>query len=104
MDFTQQLFRFSPPTRFGTRYRKDFESSELVRCFCHANLVSLSHSGDRIVSARAASLDGYSLDIQAEHFILAMGGIENARFFTRGRHFNSAQQVAPRAGWSAERW
>lgn len=85
MDFTQRLFRFSPPTRFGTRYRGDFESSESIHCFYQANLVSISHSGDRIVSARAASLDGRTLDIEAEHFILAMGGIETARFLLHTR-------------------
>jgi len=80
MAFTQQLFRFSPPTRFGTRYRKDIETSELSHCFCQANLVSLKHTGDRIVSAQAVNLSGDKLEIKADHFILAMGGIENARF------------------------
>ena len=85
MAFTQQLFRFSPPTRFGTRYREDIQSSELSRCFCAASLVSLGHKGDRIVSARAVNLDGDSLDIKADHFILAMGGIENTRFLLHTR-------------------
>ena len=85
MAFTQQLFRFSPPTRFGTRYREDIENSEPVQCFCLANLVSLVHQGDRIVSARAVSLDGDSLEVRADHFILAMGGIENARFLLHTR-------------------
>jgi hypothetical protein len=88
MAFTQQLFRFSPPTRFGTRYREDIENSESVQCFCQANLVSLTHEGDRIVSARAASLDGDSLEVQADHFILAMGGVENARFLLHTRDDN----------------
>jgi choline dehydrogenase-like flavoprotein len=85
MAFTQQLFRFSPPTRFGSRYLEDIRASELVRCFCQANLVSLSHAGDQIVSAHAMSLDGDRLEIQADHFVLAMGGVENARFLLHTR-------------------
>jgi hypothetical protein len=80
MAFTQDLLRFSPPTRFGTRYRHDIEESPHVRCFCHANLVSLQHQGDRIVSATARNLDGNSLEVRADHFVLAMGGLEIPRF------------------------
>ena len=85
MNFTQQLFRFSPPTRFGTRYKGNIETSELIQCICNASLVSLSHSGDRIESAIAGNLEGNTLEIHADHFIIAMGGIENARFLLHSR-------------------
>jgi len=88
MAFTQELLRFSPPTRFGTRYRKDIDGNQEIRCFCHANLVSLKHQGDRIVSARAMNLDGNGLEIRADHFVLAMGGLENARFLLHTRDDN----------------
>ena len=88
MAFTQDLMRFSPPTRFGSRYLEDITNNTFVQCYCRANLVSLSHQADRIVSARAVNLDGDSMEIQAQHFILAMGGIEIARFLLHTRDDN----------------
>jgi len=79
-EFTAQCFRFSPPTRFGKRYMEDIQNSDLVRCIYDATLVSFELTGDSIRSAGAASLGGDLLAVEADQFILAMGGIENARF------------------------
>jgi len=79
-EFSTGIFRFSPPTRFGKRYLEAIENNELVHCFNNANLVSLEFTGDSIKAAHAANLSGDSLEIRADQFILAMGGIENARF------------------------
>jgi len=79
-DFTTRLFRFSPPTRFGTRYREAVADHALVHCITDAGLIHLAVTGDGVRQARAASPDGATLDIAAERFVLAMGGIENARF------------------------
>jgi choline dehydrogenase-like flavoprotein len=79
-EFTDQCFRFSPPTMFGRRYKEDIQNSDLVRCIYDATLVSLKITGDSIRSVSAVSLGGDVLEVEADHFILAMGGIENARF------------------------
>ncbi len=76
---SQGLFRFSPPTRFGTRYLAEIEAQENLTCVLGANLVALERAGDQIRSASFRSLDGATVRVGAPRFVLAMGGIENAR-------------------------
>jgi 2-polyprenyl-6-methoxyphenol hydroxylase-like FAD-dependent oxidoreductase len=78
--FTTRIFRFSPPTRFGDRYGAEIGESDQVHCICRAALLSLGHDGRRITHAIAGSLDGERLEVHADHFVLAMGGIEVTRF------------------------
>ena len=76
-----RFFHFSPPTRFGTRYRSDLISSRNVTLLLHGNALSLEvDSGGRQVKRVIVSgLDGPSFAIESRFFILACGGIENAR-------------------------
>lgn len=78
--FTIRLFRFSPPTRFGPRYRDAIESSELIQCVTDATLVAMDSDANTVTTAHAASLGGEKVKVVADRFVLAMGGIENARF------------------------
>lgn len=75
----EHLFRFSPPTRFGTRYADELAQQENLDCLLHANLFALQRKGDRIVSISAKPLDGKTLAVHADRFVLALGGLENAR-------------------------
>jgi choline dehydrogenase-like flavoprotein len=78
--FTTRLFRFSPPTRFGPRYRDAIESSNLVQCVTDATLVAMDSDAETVTSVYAASPGGAQVKVIANRFVLAMGGIENARF------------------------
>jgi hypothetical protein len=78
--FRHRLFRFSPPTRFGTRYRDALEDHERIDCRVHLNLVALEQGDGYVRSAHAMTLDGRSCEIRARRFVVAMGGVENARF------------------------
>jgi len=78
--FRHGLFRFSPPTQFGLRYRDDLASNENIDCRVNLNLVELEQSASTVRSARAITINGRSCQIRAQHFVLAMGGVENARF------------------------
>jgi len=87
---TQHLFRFSPPTRFGTRYAADLEQQENLTCLLHANLFALEQQGDRIVSAQIRALDGTPKTVKAKHFVLALGGMETTRMLLNLRGDASA--------------
>ncbi len=78
--FRHGLFRFSPPTRFGSRYRDDLASNDNIDCRVNLNLVELEQSDSTVRSARATTVNGRSCQIRAQHFVIAMGGVENARF------------------------
>lgn len=78
--FGHRVFRFSPPTRFGERYADALERNDNIDCRVNLNLVSLDQSDSRVQSARAVTLDGQSCTVRADQFVIAMGGVENARF------------------------
>ena len=78
--FVNRLFRFSPPTRFGTRYRDQLASSDDIDCRVNLNLTTLIQSDSGVRSATAITMDGKQCEIRAEHFVVAMGGVENPRF------------------------
>lgn len=78
--FSNRVFRFSPPTRFGTRYRGDIEASENIDCRVNLNAVELIQGDDNVRAVIARTTAGEQCTVRARHFVLAMGGIENARF------------------------
>lgn len=78
--FRHGVFRFSPPTRFGTRYREALSGADNIDCRVNLNLVELDHSDGLVRSARAVTLEGGACTVRASHFVIAMGGVENARF------------------------
>jgi len=79
--FVHRRYHRSPPTRFGTRYRKELLEAKNVTLFLHANLtrLALGSSGQQVKSADVSTLGGKSHQVTAKVFILATGGIENAR-------------------------
>jgi choline dehydrogenase-like flavoprotein len=75
------LFHYSPPSRFGKVYRDDLASIEGLSVYLNANLIDIetSDSADRVTGLKLACLDGKQFRARAKHFVLAAGGIENAR-------------------------
>lgn len=73
------VYRFSPPTRFGERYRGDLGASSTTRVLLGANVVEVVESGGRVGSIRVRTLAGNAFSVHAEHFVLATGGLEVPR-------------------------
>ena len=76
-----KYFRFSPPTRFGEVYLGAVKEAETLQCVLNATATHFdfdSNGSARVVYAR--SLDGHSVAIRAGSFVVALGGIENARY------------------------
>lgn len=72
---------FSPPTRFGRRYAKTLEQSQNVTVYLNATAtdVRLDPNGNVVDVIEAATPIGNRFTIDARHYVLAGGGIENAR-------------------------
>ena len=71
----------SRPINFGEVHRARLERSPNIRVLLHANLLEF-HANDnasRVEHASVAGLDGTTASVRARHFVLACGGIENAR-------------------------
>jgi choline dehydrogenase-like flavoprotein len=73
--------RFSPPTCFGKAYRAELVQAENVHLFLHANVVDIvtNREGSAVAGLEVKSLKGKALRVEANVFVLAAGGIENAR-------------------------
>lgn len=78
-----RIFHYSPPTRFGTKYRAELEASSSARVLLGANVLrfraDLGASGGRVKHAEVRLEDGGDITIQAKRYVVACGGIENAR-------------------------
>jgi len=76
-----RVWQMSPPTRFGTKYRHDLEQARNVFVYLHANVTELEigKNSPRVRVARIRTLDGKTGFARAKYFVLACGGIENAR-------------------------
>ncbi len=73
--------QFSPPVRFGRHYRKALQRASHLRIFLHANVTALltDRACSRINQVRVQTLCGKTMTVSARLFVLATGGIENAR-------------------------
>ncbi len=83
-------FFFSPPTRFGTRYKKDLEESVNINCYLNATATKLETDADKIVLLKGFSTSGKPFAVEAETFVLAMGAIENARLLLANKVANQS--------------
>lgn len=74
------LERWSPPVHFGKVYQGKLENSKNIQVLMDAHALSLQTLDDSSrVSHVDVSMNGIRLSVQARRFVLATGGIENAR-------------------------
>lgn len=72
--------QFSPPIRFGKHYRKELADSKHVTVYLYANAVDFETDGAQTVRhVKVKTLTGREARVSARFFVLATGGIENAR-------------------------
>lgn len=78
------------PTRFGEVYREEMARSKNVEVLLHSNVVSVEtgRTGLEVERIRVATLAGNEFSVKAKFYVLATGGIENARLL-----LNSDAQV-----------
>ena len=75
-----QFFARSP-ILFGEAYRDELERAGNITVLLHGNVLELKASADgrRVREAHVGALSGARSVVRARHYILACGGIENAR-------------------------
>jgi choline dehydrogenase-like flavoprotein len=75
------LFRFSRPTRFGKVYRAALARAAGVSVLLHANALELEtdDAARTVTGVRAGSLNGNRFHVRARRYVVATGGIDNAR-------------------------
>jgi choline dehydrogenase-like flavoprotein len=75
------VYRRSPPTRFGDVYGDELTKASNVAVYLQANVVEIEASANaaEVTGLRVATLTGKALRATARLYVLATGGIENAR-------------------------
>ncbi|SEJ96681.1 FAD-dependent oxidoreductase [Paraburkholderia diazotrophica] len=84
--------QFSPPVRFGKVYREVLRRSERVRVFLYANVVNIDTDSEakEVTGVDIATLSGKRVRMNAKLFVLATGGIENARLLLASNKVQAA--------------
>lgn len=75
------IFQFGGQAAFVEEIPQRLEKEDTVRILTHSHVRSLeaNGSGRAVSTAHVTTLGGHTLQIQANTFVLALGGIENAR-------------------------
>ena len=76
-----KMWQFSPPTRFGARYRDAVIRARNVHLYTHANVCELeaNESLGAVEGLRVRTLDGKQHRARARYYVLACCSIQNAR-------------------------
>lgn len=79
-DFESRVLQVSP-RRFGATYREELVKASNVDVCLFANLTgfAVDENARRVEAARVATLGGRRFEVRARRYVLATGGIENAR-------------------------
>lgn len=80
-DIRPALVHFSRPIRFGTAFHARLASDERIAVYLHATATDLmpAADGSHVAEVSARCLGGPDIRVRADTFVLAGGGIENAR-------------------------
>ncbi|MGI9547431.1 MAG: FAD-dependent oxidoreductase [Flavobacteriaceae bacterium] len=76
-----KMWQFSPPTRFGTKYRETIEKASNIELYTYANCIDIEANEEvsEIKQVHIANLEGKSHRVRAKYYVLACGAIQNAR-------------------------
>ena len=76
-----KMWQFSPPTRFGTRYRDTIIEAKNLHLYTYANVTEIeaNESVRAVTGLRAQTIDGKRHRVRARRYVLACGSIQNAR-------------------------
>jgi choline dehydrogenase-like flavoprotein len=75
------ISQFSPPARFGKLYRNTLLHSRRIAVYLYANVVNIDSDrpAQNVTRVQVVTLSGRKMSVTAKLFVLATGGIENAR-------------------------
>ncbi|MEM9579983.1 MAG: GMC family oxidoreductase [Pseudomonadota bacterium] len=94
-NFARIDVRLTGHLRFRDIYLEELRTSQKITTVLNANLIGIDHSNGQISKMHFRSYEERSLSVTARHFVIACGGIENARLLmhlneTQGSEFGTA--------------
>ena len=96
-------YRFSPPVRFGNKYRATIERSATIGLLLNTPVLELVPGQNRVDSIKVSQGPDVTADIRVDHVCVCTGGIENSRLllWSNARH---AGRVVPHAAALGRYW
>lgn len=87
-----RLIHFSPPTKFGEHYRESLTKAKNIKVFLNSNVASINanQDGSHVTDIAIKCLGGNEFKIKAKYFVVAAGGLENARLLLLSNNVNKA--------------
>jgi choline dehydrogenase-like flavoprotein len=87
-----KIFRFSFPSDFGQVYRAELATAPNVDVYLNANVIDIEvdEHASHVTGVRIATFNGMRIRCTATMYVLACGGIENARLLLASNHVVSA--------------
>ena len=87
-----EMCQLSPPTHFGKAYREEIRRADNLRAYLYTNAVRIetTETASVVTGVRARTLGGNELIVRGRIFILATGGIENARLLLLSNQVHAA--------------
>lgn len=75
------------PLRFGAAYKSTLKRSRNISVYLNANVteIMMNPEGNSVAEVQWATLDGNTARVKAKRFVLACGGLENARLLLVSR-------------------
>ena len=76
-----KIWQFSPPTRFGIKYKDTILKAKNIHLYTYANVVDINANENvsSINSVTAKNYTGKEYTVKAKHFVFACCAIQNAR-------------------------
>ena len=76
-----KIWNFSPPTRFGRKYKDTIVNAKNIHLYTYANVVDIS-CNENVSVAQSVTIKNYAgktHQIKAKYFVIACAGIQNPR-------------------------
>lgn len=76
-----KIWQFSPPTRFGAKYKDTILNAKNIHLYTYANVTDLSANENvtQVKQVTIKNLEGREHTVKAKYFVLACCSIQNAR-------------------------
>jgi len=86
------ISQFSPPTRLGRRFGGELERARHVRTYLYANIVDIEADSEakHVRRLHCRTWTGTTFTATGRQFVLATGGIENARLLLASNKVNAS--------------
>ncbi len=96
-------FEFSPPVRFGQKYRKHIETSPTIGLLLYSAVTDIVPVPGAIDHVKITSMDGKQQRLSAKLFCVCTGGIENSRLLLWANQLHNGGVVSD-AGTLGKYW